>query len=455
MVARRSSTAFDPAGGMPAALSLGGPEDELIAAAVPAEWQEEKDAIFAGMDAYAVKALGSALLDRDRRRRRLAAQPAARHHLPDDRHRGRARPPAGRPGPDAGRRGGGRPADRRSRARTTRRSSPIPTSGGRRSRPTWPGPRARAPMTRAGSAAAGQRPHRAGRLRRRHPAARRRHVGLGRQGHLGHGRLRPVAHRVEHPRGLGGQHRGRRRPLRHGRGLRRRRERAHHRPPARGRPGRARPGRHRLEVHAEPVEAQRARAPCSRRPGTRASGSASTSIDLYQIHGPISLRSHDALAEALAAAQAEGLVKAVGVSNYSAKETRAIDAALRKRGLRLASNQIEFSLLRAMPLRVGLIDCCRELGVVPLAYSPIGQGRLTGKYSAANPPPGGRTFSAHPMAQVDAVVAELRAHRGGPRRPHAEPGGAGLAHRQGSGAHPGGQEPGPGGAERRCPGLAA
>jgi aryl-alcohol dehydrogenase-like predicted oxidoreductase len=131
-------------------------------------------------------------------------------------------------------------------------------------------------------------------------------------------------------------------------------------------------------------------------------------IDLYQIHGPISLRSHDALAEALAAARAEGLVRAVGVSNYSAKETRSMDAALRKRGLRLASNQIEFSLLRTMPRRVGLLDCCRELGVVPLAYSPLGQGRLTGKYTASNPPPGGRTFSAHPMEQVEAVVAELR-----------------------------------------------
>jgi aryl-alcohol dehydrogenase-like predicted oxidoreductase len=131
-------------------------------------------------------------------------------------------------------------------------------------------------------------------------------------------------------------------------------------------------------------------------------------IDLYQIHGPISLRSHDALAEGLAAAHADGLVKAVGVSNYSAKETRSMDAALRKRGLRLASNQIEFSLLRTMPRRVGLLDCCRELGVVPLAYSPIGQGRLTGKYTASNPPPGGRTFSAHPMEQVDAIVAELR-----------------------------------------------
>jgi aryl-alcohol dehydrogenase-like predicted oxidoreductase len=130
-------------------------------------------------------------------------------------------------------------------------------------------------------------------------------------------------------------------------------------------------------------------------------------IDLYQIHGPISLRSHDAIADALAAAHAEGIVRAVGVSNYSEKETRAMDAALRTRGLRLASNQVEFSLLRTMPLRVGLVDACRDLGVVVLAYSPIGQGRLTGKYSAANPPPGKRNFSAHPWAEVDAVVSEL------------------------------------------------
>jgi aryl-alcohol dehydrogenase-like predicted oxidoreductase len=131
-------------------------------------------------------------------------------------------------------------------------------------------------------------------------------------------------------------------------------------------------------------------------------------IDLYQIHGPVSLRSHDALAEALAEAHARGLVKAVGVSNYSVKEMRSMDAALRRRGLRLASNQIEFSLLRTMPEQVGLLRCCAELGVVPLAYSPIGQGRLTGKYSAANPPPRGRTFSRHPMAEVDRVVEVQR-----------------------------------------------
>jgi aryl-alcohol dehydrogenase-like predicted oxidoreductase len=131
-------------------------------------------------------------------------------------------------------------------------------------------------------------------------------------------------------------------------------------------------------------------------------------IDLYQLHAPISIRSHNALAEALANAHQQGLIDAIGVSNYSSKEMTAFAASLKKHGLTLASNQIEYSLLRTMPDKVGLLKTCRELGVTPLAYSPIGQGRLTGKYSVANPPPGKRTFSDHPMAEVDTIVAILR-----------------------------------------------
>ena len=132
------------------------------------------------------------------------------------------------------------------------------------------------------------------------------------------------------------------------------------------------------------------------------------SVDLYQIHGPISLRSHSALADALAAAHQADLVKAVGVSNYSVKETRSIAAALTSRGMHLATNQIEFSLLRRFPETSGLLSASAELGVLPLAYSPIGQGRLTGKYSASHPPLGKRNFSKHPMEVVDGVVSELR-----------------------------------------------
>lgn len=54
--------AFDPAKGMPDSLSIGGPEDGLIEEMTPAAWQEEKGQIFAGMDPYAVKAFGMALM---------------------------------------------------------------------------------------------------------------------------------------------------------------------------------------------------------------------------------------------------------------------------------------------------------------------------------------------------------------------------------------------------------
>jgi len=132
------------------------------------------------------------------------------------------------------------------------------------------------------------------------------------------------------------------------------------------------------------------------------------SVALYQIHGPVSLRGEAALAEALATAHQAGLVKSVGVSNYSIRETRSIHDQLAKRGVALASNQIEFSLLRRVPETSGLLATCAELGVVPLAYSPLGQGRLTGKYTVDNPPPPSRKFSAHPMEVVERVVAELR-----------------------------------------------
>lgn len=132
-------------------------------------------------------------------------------------------------------------------------------------------------------------------------------------------------------------------------------------------------------------------------------------VDLYQIHGPISLRSHRALADALAAVVHDGLASAVGVSNYSEREMTSIHGELAQRGVALASNQIEYSILRRRPENVGLIAACQRLGVVPLAYSPIAQGRLTGKYTAANPPPGRRNFSSHPMEKIDPVVEELRA----------------------------------------------
>jgi pimeloyl-ACP methyl ester carboxylesterase len=53
---------FDPARGVPSTFGLVGPEDALIEAVVPADARRRREESFAGMDAYAIKALGTELL---------------------------------------------------------------------------------------------------------------------------------------------------------------------------------------------------------------------------------------------------------------------------------------------------------------------------------------------------------------------------------------------------------
>ena len=76
-----------------------------------------------------------------------------------------------------------------------------------------------------------------------------------------------------------------------------------------------------------------------------------------------------------------------GVSNYSAAQVRRTHTYLQKQGLKLASNQIELSLLRNNPLHNGVAETCKELGIAMIAYSPLSMGILTGKYSSSNLPP--------------------------------------------------------------------
>lgn len=133
-------------------------------------------------------------------------------------------------------------------------------------------------------------------------------------------------------------------------------------------------------------------------------------MDLYQIHGPVHFaHSIDAMAGGLARCVEAGLTRAVGVSNYSRDEMVRMDEALRRRGLRLASNQVEFSLLRTLPEASGLLAECRSRGIVLMAYSPLGMGRLTGKYGRDNPPPAGRRFGDVPMEALAPLVDALRA----------------------------------------------
>jgi aryl-alcohol dehydrogenase-like predicted oxidoreductase len=116
------------------------------------------------------------------------------------------------------------------------------------------------------------------------------------------------------------------------------------------------------------------------------------SIDLYQHHFPTTAVSIPALMELMADAVEAGKVKAVGVSNYSAEQMRIAHAALAKRGIPLASNQVQYSLLHRQPEVNGVLDTCRELGITLIAYSPLAMGALTGKYSSASKASGLRRF---------------------------------------------------------------
>jgi aryl-alcohol dehydrogenase-like predicted oxidoreductase len=108
-------------------------------------------------------------------------------------------------------------------------------------------------------------------------------------------------------------------------------------------------------------------------------------IELYQVHWPFAfLLSQETLMNTLADEVKRGRIAAVGVSNYSADQMREAHQILAARGVPLAVNQVRYSLLTRQVESNGIIATARELGVTILAYSPLAQGLLTGKYTPEN-----------------------------------------------------------------------
>jgi len=105
------------------------------------------------------------------------------------------------------------------------------------------------------------------------------------------------------------------------------------------------------------------------------------SIDLHQVHQPRgSLSGHAAQMEAMANLVEAKKVRTVGISNFSAAAMRACHRALAKRDLPLVSNQMRYSLLDRSIEKNGVMDAAKALGVTIIAYSPLAQGLLTGKF---------------------------------------------------------------------------
>ena len=133
-------------------------------------------------------------------------------------------------------------------------------------------------------------------------------------------------------------------------------------------------------------------------------------VDLYQMHFPIPFLKIEPWMEAMADAYQSGLVGAVGVSNYDRSQTQRAFDTLTRLGVNLASNQVEYHLLDRTIEKNGLLAQCKAMGVAVIAYSPLAQGALTGKYTAENPPSGvrGGRYNRKYLAQIQPLIMQLK-----------------------------------------------
>jgi len=133
-----------------------------------------------------------------------------------------------------------------------------------------------------------------------------------------------------------------------------------------------------------------------------------TAIDLYQVHWPNPVVPVGPTMRAVAKLVADGLVRHVGVSNYSKSGWQEAEQAL---GGPVLSNQVQYSLSHRMP-EADLLPWAQEHDRLIIAYSPLGQGLLSGRYDAEHLPKGMRlntpAFLAENLRRSAPLVDTLR-----------------------------------------------
>lgn len=101
------------------------------------------------------------------------------------------------------------------------------------------------------------------------------------------------------------------------------------------------------------------------------------------------------------------MTKAGGVANYNEGDMIQMAEELAKYDIPLATNQCEFSVLRRHPETHGLLQACKERGIVFQSYSSLAQGHLSGKYNAEKEPPNSYRFSSYPMKDLEPTLKVL------------------------------------------------
>ena len=121
-------------------------------------------------------------------------------------------------------------------------------------------------------------------------------------------------------------------------------------------------------------------------------------LELYQVPSTLYPGFPNALADGLSDCLDRGLCNYVGVSNMGKTRMRSMARKMEKRGASLTSNQFEFSLMNRRAWKGGLIAACKDLGIIPIAHTPLDGGLATGLYTNTNPS-GGRAGGKFPYDQ--------------------------------------------------------
>jgi aryl-alcohol dehydrogenase-like predicted oxidoreductase len=131
-------------------------------------------------------------------------------------------------------------------------------------------------------------------------------------------------------------------------------------------------------------------------------------FDLYQVHWPNPFLSDHTTMRGMRAVQESELIDEVGVSAYSLSRWRSAENAL---GSRVLTNQVAYNLLERSPER-DLLPFAESTGHVVIAFSPLAQGLLSGRYNSSNLPTNFRgvdpTFDRGRLEHIDELLAILK-----------------------------------------------
>lgn len=149
------------------------------------------------------------------------------------------------------------------------------------------------------------------------------------------------------------------------------------------------------------------------------------SLELYYVHFPFPFTPMETFAEGLAQAAKSGKARQVGVSNFSGDQMRRVADILARSNVRLAANEVSYSLLNRKAETNGVLEACKELDVALVAYFPLASGRLAAPAGSGDGAPDRAAVLRRTLAEVaqahQASVAQVALNWLLARDPHIIP----------------------------------